>query len=331
MDKIRCGVIGVGGMGAIHAEIIKDSKFGELVALCDIDQQTLKRRAKQFQVEKIYTDYKEMIKDPLLDMVSICLPHYLHGPVGIEAMKAGKHVLTEKPLATSLEEADKMIRASEENNVQLAVSEEHRYACQIQLAKRWIEEGKLGKLYLCSCIERFGRWDPKEWGWRSKKKMIGGGSYIDQGHHAVDLMRYIMGDPIECSAYMARPTRTLEGEEITLAIYKHPNGAISHIHAGWAPGPVQFKISIYGLKGTIISSDDIRRPGTVSFFSSQSEVRREDCSGPPPKYIAVENFLKAIAKNEPFEYSGREGKKNLAAILAAYESVEKGISVKIKY
>ena len=80
MDKIRCGVIGVGSMGAIHAKIIKDSKFGELVALCDINQQTLKQRAKQFQIEKIYTDYKEMINDSSLDMISICLPHYLHGP-----------------------------------------------------------------------------------------------------------------------------------------------------------------------------------------------------------------------------------------------------------
>jgi len=174
MDKIRCGVIGVGAMGRNHALFIKESQTGELVSLCDIDRNVLKRAAERFQVEKIYTDFHEMLKDTSFDMVSICLPHYLHSSVAVEAMKTGKHVLTEKPIAINLKEADKMIETAKEKNVKLGVAEEHRYSGQIQLAKKWIREGKIGKVYLCSCTERFGGWKLRQWGWRSKKELIGG-------------------------------------------------------------------------------------------------------------------------------------------------------------
>ena len=345
MDKIRCGVIGIGAMGKNHALFIKESGIGELVSLCDIDTNVLRRAAERFQVEKTYTDFHEMFKDPSLDMVSICLPHYLHSPVSIEAMKAGKHVLTEKPIAISLREAEKMIETAKENNVKLGVAEEHRYAGQIQMAKKWIREGKIGRLYLCSCTERFGGWKPRPWGWRSKKEMIGGGSFIDQGHHAVDLIRYLMGDPYECCAYMARPTEVLEGEEITLAVYKHAENAISQVHAGWAPGPTQFTMSIYGLKGTIMV-ENVRASGSALLFgpSKKNSEQREASTNQPIekvevvgkwkytwKYVAIEKFLNAIVKDEPFEYSGEEGKKNLAAVLAAYESSKRGVSVKIRY
>jgi len=345
MDKIRCGVIGVGAMGKNHALFIKESRIGELTSLCDINRQVLKRAAEQFQVEKVYTDFHEMLNDSSLDMVSICLPHYLHFPVGIEAIKAGKHVLTEKPIAINLKEADEMIETAKEKNVKLGVAEEHRYSGQIQLAKKWIREGRIGKLYLCSCTERFGGWNPRPWGWRSKKDLIGGGSFIDQGHHAVDLIRYVMGDPYECCAYMTRPTGILEGEEVTLAIYKHPGGAISQVHAGWTPGPTRFTMSIYGLTGTIVAKH-MRASGTISLFApSKEKSNKKATSVNQPlekieiagkwkhtwKYVVIEKFLDAIVKDEPFEYSGEEGKRNLAAILAAYESSKKGISVKIKY
>jgi len=345
VDKIRCGVIGLGAMGRNHAMFIKESQIGELTSLCDVDRHALRKAAERFQVEKTYTDFHEMLKDPSLDMISLCLPHYLHSPVGIEALKAGKHVLTEKPIAINLKEADKMIEAAKENDVKLGVAEEHRYAGQIQLAKKWIGEGRIGKPYLCSCTERFGGWEPRSWGWRSKSELIGGGSFIDQGHHAVDIIRYVMGDPYECCAYMVRPTGALEGEEITLAIYKHAGGAISQVHAGWAPGPARFTLSIYGLKGTIMA-DRIRASGSVLLFAPlRKNSNRQGTSANQPiekvevagkwrytwKYVAIEKFLNAILKDARFEYSGEEGKKNLAAILAAYESSRRGVSIKIKY
>jgi len=341
VDKLRCGVIGVGGMGANHAAFIEESEIGELVALCDVDKKILKEAAEKFNVEKTYTDFRSMVKDSSLDVVSVCTPHNLHASISIEAMKAKKHVLTEKPIATNLKDAEEMIKTAEENKVQLGVSEEHRYSGAVQLAKKWVEEGRLGKIYLCLCTERFGTWKPRDWGWRGKKEMIGGGSFIDQGHHAVDVLRYIMGDPYECCAYMTRPTEILEGEDVTLAIYKHSSGAISQVHAGWAPGPTQFEMSIYGLKGTIFANG-IKASGVVSLFGPLPEKRGFSASMQQPieivgkawrwsKHLAVKKFLNAVIKDEPFEYSGEEGKKNLAAILAAYESVEKGRSIKIRY
>ena len=334
MDRIRCGVIGVGGKGRHHARFIDQNENATIVGLCDTNRERLKEMAALFNVDKMYTDYTDLISDASLDMVSICLPHRLHAPMSIEAMKAKKHVLTEKPIAIGLEDADKMIETAKNNNVQLGVSEEHRYGGQIQLAKRWITEGRLGKLYLCSCTERFGSWDPKSWGWRSKKELIGGGSFIDQGHHTVDLVRYLMGDPSECCAYMTRPTETLEGEDVTLAIYKHRENAISQIHAGWAPGPSQFEVSIYGLKGTVFV-EGIRDHGVVSLHGPSQEgsdqpIKKVDQVWRWGKEIAVEKFIEAIAEDKPFEYSGEEGKRTLAAILAAYESIEKGRSVKIR-
>ena len=335
MDRIRCGVIGVGGMGRHHARFIDQNEKAMLAVLCDVNRERLNEVAELLNVDKTYTDYRNVISDPSLDMVSICLPHHLHAPVSIESLKAKKHVLTEKPIAVLLEDADRMIGTARNNNVQLGVAEEHRYGGQIQLAKRWITEGRLGKLYLCSCTERFGSWDPKPWGWRSEKVLIGGGSFIDQGHHAVDLARYLMGDPSECCAYMTRPTKTLEGEDIALVIYKHQENAISQIHAGWAPGPAQLEVSIYGLKGTVFVKG-IRDHGVVSLHGPSQEgpnqpIEKVDKVWRWGKEIAIEKFIEAIAEDKPFEYPGEEGKRTLTALLAAYESVENGRSVKIRY
>jgi predicted dehydrogenase len=335
---MQCGIIGLGGMGEMHASIIKDSGLVELVALCDTNRQVLRKMAKQFEVESIYTDFHEIVANPSLDMVIICLPHYLHAPVALAALRAGKHVLTEKPIAISMEEADKMIETARQNNVKLGVSEEHRYGGHVQIAKKWIKEGKLGDLYLCSCTERFDSEieQPAPQGWRNKKEMMGGGSYIDQGHHVVDLMRYIMGDPFECCAYMTRPTQMLEGEDLTLAIYRHSGGAISQVHVGWAPGITQSIMSIFGLKGTIIIDCPHSRYGFVSLFNPTTDdvpkpIERVEKDWGWATQKAIEKFIKAIEKDESPEYSGEEGKKNLAAILAAYRSAEKGISVKINY
>ncbi|WP_256756871.1 Gfo/Idh/MocA family protein [Cohnella sp. WQ 127256] len=193
MGKLRIGIIGSGSISDVHTGSYADNKEVEMVAFCDLIEERAAEKAKKYGVTRIYTDYREMLKDPDMDAVSICTHNNSHAPIAIAAINAGKHVLVEKPLCMTVEEALEVEKACKESDRVLQVGFVRRYGSNTQLVNRFIQAGEIGEVYYAkaSCIRRLGN----PGGWFSDLERSGGGPLIDLGVHMIDICWYLMGRP----------------------------------------------------------------------------------------------------------------------------------------
>ncbi|WP_090822882.1 Gfo/Idh/MocA family protein [Paenibacillus sp. yr247] len=193
MNKLNIGVIGAGSISDLHFESYDKQDDAKLYAVCDLNRQRAEDKATKYRVEHIYTDYRELLANPEVDAVSICTWNDSHAEISIAALRAGKHVLVEKPLCKTVEEANRIQDAVRETGNILQVGFVRRYDDNAQLVKRFIDGGNLGELYYAkaSCIRRLGN----PGGWFADVERSGGGPLIDIGVHVIDLCWYLMGRP----------------------------------------------------------------------------------------------------------------------------------------
>lgn len=194
MRKLKVGVIGTGSISNIHIQSYINEELAELVAFCDIKPGRAEEMAKKYGVDvKCYEDYHELLKDENVEAVSICTWNNQHAEIAIAAMKAGKHVLCEKPPAMRTEQAIEMKKVAEETGKLLMIGFVRRFGKDAETALDLIQSGILGDIYYAktSCIRRRGN----PGGWFSDKKRSGGGPLLDLGVHMIDLARYLMGKP----------------------------------------------------------------------------------------------------------------------------------------
>lgn len=195
MKKLKVGIIGCGRISPFHGMPARAQKNVSLVACCDIDESLAASRAELFGCKRYYTDFEEMIKKERLDVVHICLPHYLHSPVAVRAMELGCHVLTEKPMAISMKQAKAMVDASRKTGKTLGVIFQNRYTAGAQLIKKAIDSGRLGKILSAKCNVTWCRNDDyyETSPWKGTWDGEGGGAIIDQAIHTIDLMCWLIG------------------------------------------------------------------------------------------------------------------------------------------
>lgn len=196
LDKpLRAGIIGL-GVGGAHARGYLRSPHTELVALCDSDPERLAARAAEYKIppEQCFSDYRAMLSAAQLDVVSVCVPNALHAEVSLAALEAGAHVLCEKPLAISLEEALAMQRAAQSAQRRLMVAYNHRYRADVGWLRRVISEGALGEVYNVYAWWRREAGIPRS-SWFSQKALSGGGALIDIGVHMLDLALWLLDFP----------------------------------------------------------------------------------------------------------------------------------------
>jgi len=193
---LKVGVIGVGGISYVHLGAYQKNEQAELVAISDISKEKLATAGEKYGVpaDRRFTDYKKMLKCKDLDAVSVCTPNWLHAPVAIAALKAGKHVLTEKPMAMNAIEAQKMIDAAKAKGLKLQVGHNHRFDPESVFAKELVESGKLGNIYYAR-VEAARRRGCPSWGVFGQLNKQGGGAMSDIGVHMVDLTMHLMGHP----------------------------------------------------------------------------------------------------------------------------------------
>lgn len=199
MKKLKIGVVGVGNIAAAHMRAYQNNDRVELYALCDIDAARLQARAEEYQVERTFTNLDEMLALPELDAVSICTINSMHAPCALKAIHAGKHVLVEKPMATTLKEAEEMKAAAEKAGVVLMVGFVCRFGEDTAVMKDFIDNGTLGEIYYAkaSYLRRHGC----PGGWFQNKELSGGGPLIDLGVHRIDQTRFLVGSPKPVSVY----------------------------------------------------------------------------------------------------------------------------------
>jgi predicted dehydrogenase len=206
---MRVGLIGAGLQGRRRAPTIQSSLGTELVVIsCDysesIQSMTL---AKTFGCEST-VGWEDVIKRDDLDAIVICTPPHLHAKIGIAAMQAGKHVLCEKPLARTIEEAEAMVNTAQANNVRLKCGLNHRFHPAIQKAKQLLDQGNIGRPIFVRCRYGIGGRPGYENEWRANPDIAGGGEVMDQGTHAIDLSRWFLGEFTEVSALLQTTYRT---------------------------------------------------------------------------------------------------------------------------
>lgn len=257
MSKLRFGIVGCGVISKTHADVIsKLSNEADLVAVCDIVEQRAKLLADKYNVPKSYTSYEKMLEDEDIDVISICTPSGLHSDMAVLAAKAKKHVIVEKPMDITLEKADAIIKAEEENKVVISVISQHRYDDGPALVKRLIQEGKFGKIALATSYTKWYRsqeyYDSGDW--RGTWSLDGGGALMNQSIHYIDLLQWIVGPVAEISAYCATRAHTrIEVEDVACASVRFASGAIGEIIGTTSAYPgFETRLEVFGENGSAI-------------------------------------------------------------------------------
>jgi len=270
MKKLRHAVIGTGGISPKHFQGYLNTPGVEVVAACDIDGERLRRACETFGVGFATADYREILAREDIDSVSICLPNHLHAPVSIEAMRAGKHVHCEKPMALNAEQAAGMLSVSRETGKTLMVALNNRFTPFAQYAKGLAEDGWFGEIYFAKCGWQRRAGLPYT-GWFAEKALSGGGALIDLGVHFIDLALHMMGfpeprsvfartyckfggtDAMPLYAYQQRPIAPgmkYDVEDLAAGMIDLSNGASALFEISWASNieAEQFFLELYGDK-----------------------------------------------------------------------------------
>ncbi|WP_219838265.1 Gfo/Idh/MocA family protein [Paenibacillus sp. R14(2021)] len=274
MKKIRIGIIGAGLIGRQHLENYAKLEGAEVVALCDTNQEQLRKTAEQFGVPHTYTDFRELIQREDLDGVDVCLHNNLHAPITIAALEAGKHVYCEKPIAGSYADGQRMLDAAKQHGKMLHVQLSFLYHIETLAAKTLIEEGKLGKLYHARSTGHRRRGRPFVDGYATKefnrKADASGGALFDMGVYRISQLLYLMGMPkvktISGKTYqevaMDEKRREISGfdvEELGVGFVRFEGGLTLDIIEAWA-------IHLNGFEGSSLvgNTGGVRFPGHTS-------------------------------------------------------------------
>src|SRR5699024_7808401 len=194
MEKIKVGVIGAGSISQFHFESYKNNDNVDIVAVCDLNGERAREKAEMYGASKHFTDYNDLLELDDVDAVSICTWNNTHAEIAIASLNAGKHVLVEKPLCKTVEEAYKVEEAAKKNDGKIIqVGFVRRHGTNVKVLKRFIDAGDLGEIYYAKASNLRALGNPG--GWFADKERSGGGPLIDLGVHVIDLSWYLMGKP----------------------------------------------------------------------------------------------------------------------------------------
>lgn len=251
---LKIGLIGCGRISENHFEAIASQKSAECIACCDIIEDRAQAAAEKYNIPNYTTNYEDMLSNKDIDIISICTPSGLHPEHGILAARAGKHVITEKPMGVKIADADNLIKVCADNGVKLFVVLQNRLNPAIELTRRAFEEGRFGKLYMITSNVFWTR--PQEYydmaPWRGTWK-YDGGAFMNQASHYVDMVQWFGGDIREVKSLTATLARNIETEDTGSAIIRFKNGAIGSINVTMLTYPqnLEGSITIMGEKGTV--------------------------------------------------------------------------------
>ncbi len=336
MKTYRAGIVGCGNVFPMHAITVNQLENVELVAVCDVKKDRAKKEAKNFNC-KYYTDYKEMIDKEDLDVVHICTPHYTHAPISIYASNANKHVMTEKPISITMEEAEAMIKASKKNQVLLGVIFQNRYNVGSKLIKETLDSGDLGKIISGKLQVTWKRTDEyySKSDWKGTWDKEGGGVVIDQAIHTMDLMKWFVGSEIEyIDANIANRTHgTIEVEDMAEGIIKYKNGVITTFYTmNYYSYDAPVEIELHCEKGIVKMIGD---KAVIEFNDGKKIIADNnpnevfDYGNGVKSYWGtshvkqIEEFYQSVAKGKQAAICGEEATKTQEMICAIYESGKK--------
>lgn len=305
MRTVNVGVIGVGAMGYNHARVYYRLDNANLVAVSDVSERTLNKVCKKYDT-KGYTDYEELLKNPDIEVVSVCVPTTHHHDVVMEAIKHGKHVLVEKPIATTLEEAEDMIRAAKEKGVILATGHVERFNPAVQKAKELIENDVIGDIVSASA-KRVGPFPPR---------IQDVGVTIDLAIHDLDVMYYLFDEDVsQVYGTMGSILDKCEFEDHAEIMVNFENEGTGILEVNWLTPYKRRQIEVTGTDG-IISVDYIEQSLDVyGKFAQDIQIKHEE-----PLKEELKSFLDAVINETKPVISGEDGLNALKMVIAATKS-----------
>ncbi|MGB9597687.1 MAG: Gfo/Idh/MocA family protein [Candidatus Poribacteria bacterium] len=338
MKKLGFGLIGTGLWGEMHAKTYSSSPDIEFKAICDLREDRAKEIAEKYNVKNYYTDYKKLIDRDDIYAVSIATPDFAHTDIAIYALNAGKHVLIEKPLATSVEDCEKILSAKSENT-KLMVDFHNRWNPPFASAKTSIEEGELGKPMMMSIRLNDTIFVPTGMlSWASKSEVVW---FV--GSHIVDLTRWLFSDEV-CKVYAVSRSEVLKARGVDTpdfyqAILEFKNGGVATIENCWIlpdslPTVIDFKCEIIGSDGAIYI--DVSSHRTIQKYTSD-KASYPDVFVYPTIYgkqmgfaiESIKHFIDCVVNDKTPLVTGEDGLMATRIISAIRESSKKGEPVNL--
>lgn len=335
-EKLRFIVVGCGRFGSRRARVIKNNPEAELVCLVDTDKEKASKLAKELGCE-YSTDYIKTLDEKDTDVVLIATPNAYHASQAIEALNRKKIVFCEKPLARNPYEAKQMVDAARRNNVFLKTGSNLRFFPSILKAKQLVSENAIGDLI------NFRGWignDGEQLNyWFSDFETTGGGTFLDNGVHLLDLSRMFLGEVEECIGYtqLAYWSDKTKSEDNGYGIFKFKGNKFAIIHSSWTEwlgymygelygknGYIQIDNRIGGNKLTVFNKKEAPQVFDYSSLSPQSPLL------PPPSYEhEIKDFIRSIKEGREPRPNGYDGMRAVQMAYAVYESARTGSAVRI--
>ena len=334
---VRVALVGCGRISRNHFDAIARVEGLTLVAVCDIVGERA-RAAGEAQDVPWFTSYEDMLATVDCDAVVVATPSGLHPQHGILAARAGKHVITEKPMAITLHAADQLVQACDDAGVRLFVVKQNRLNPPIQLLKRALDKGRFGRLFVANCTVRWTR--PQEYynqaPWRGTWE-FDGGAFMNQASHYVDLVQWLVGPVESVVAKTATLARQIEAEDTGAAILRFRNGALGVLEVTMLTYPknLEGSLTLLGEKGTVrIGGTAVNRVEHWEFadYDDDDKLVETTATNPPSVYGFghegyYRNVLAVLRGEAQPDTDGRSGRKSLELILGIYESARTGREV----
>jgi UDP-N-acetyl-2-amino-2-deoxyglucuronate dehydrogenase len=339
--KLRLALVGCGRIAANHFGAMEGHADNiELVDVCDIDPAALKAAVERTGA-KGHTNLAGMLHATTADLVVLTTPSGLHPQQAIDVAKAGKHVMTEKPMATRWQDGLRMVKACDDAGVRLFVVKQNRRNATLQLLKQAVEQGRFGRIYNVAMNVFWTR--PQDYydqgnGWRGTWE-FDGGAFMNQASHYIDLLNWIVGPVESVMAYTATQARDIEAEDSGVAAIQWRSGAMGTLNVSMLTYPknLEGSITILGEKGTAriggVAVNEIQEWQFEQALPEDEQIKAASYAttsvygfGHPLYYANVIDTLRGQA--EP-ETDGRSGLKSLELLVAMYRSAKDGVKVSL--
>ena len=337
MDKVRIGVLGTGIIiRDYHLPVLKRHAQAEVVAAANLHAASLERLAEEWGIDRTYTDFGAMASDPEIDAVVIGLPNYLHAPVTVQMLEAGKHVLCEKPMAMSVEQAETMVDASRRTGRKLMIAHMWRFDREIAWLRDLVAGGSLGRIVKAKSHAVWLYDGPPAGSWFVTPGYAGGGALADMGIHSIDTLRYVLGNvqPRRVFATVGTFFEGIQVDDSATVLVEFEGGIAGLIEAGWyhlyADG-LEGYTQVYGTRGyarALPAELHHYVEGAWSVTRPRMPERAQQCD--LPMYQAqMDAFLSCIVEDREPSPGGDDGLWAMRVLDAAYHSGETGQVVDI--
>ena len=329
MAKLKVGIIGLGGIARQHCNSITHINEVEVVAVADLFEEKRREYMEKYDIPRGYTSHTELLKDDEVDAVAVVLGHQLHHQLTLDACRAGKHVLVEKPMAISLQQCDEMIKVAAENGVKLMVGHTQRFYGTSVKAKEILDSGELGPLITAVSYMS------KNWGysWRRpqyRSRYHGGGMWLTNGVHVVDRLSWIMASqPLSVSASIGTRAHYQSGDDSATAFIRYKNGLAGvAVAVGYADGAPNMQCEVICANGTLRFSQHGGKYVQVGHGDKWEDVPFDDL--PTEMYNEWKGFAKAIALDIEPPTHGEWGRDIMEILFAAEQSSLSGREVLLR-